>query len=77
LLRRILDKYCKNFYLLGKRSSRIGMRGKISLAAKYWCSLRHLKTDKTAREYCEWQEKDIEIEFGPKTLPAGLDRIGL
>jgi hypothetical protein len=52
------------------------MRGKIFLAAKYWCSLRNLKIDEMAREYYEWQEKDIEIELGTKTLPAGLDRIG-
>jgi hypothetical protein len=63
--------------MFGKRSSRIGMRGKIFLAAKYWCRLKHLKKDGTARQYYEWQEKDIENELGPKTLPTGLDRIGL
>jgi len=71
LPRRILKKYCKNFCMLGKRSSRIGMRGKIFLAAKYWCRLRHFKKDESARQYYEWQEKDIEIELGPKTLPGG------
>jgi len=77
LPRRILEKYCKNFYLLGKRSSRIGIRGKIFLAAKYWCRVRHLIKEKIARQDYGWQGKDIEIERGPKTLPAGLDRISL
>lgn len=58
--RTILEKYCKNFYMLGKRSSRIGMRGEIFLAAKYWCRVRHLKKDETARQYCDWQENVIE-----------------
>lgn len=77
LSRRILEKYYRYFYMLGKRSSRIGMRGKIFLAAKYWCRVRQLKKDETVRQYYEWQEKYIEIELGPKTLPVGLDRIGL
>ena len=77
LPRRILEKYCKNFYMLGKRSSRIGMSGKIFLAAKYWCRLRRLKKDERTRQYYEWQEKDIEIELGPKTLPVGLHGIDL
>jgi hypothetical protein len=29
--RRIFVKYCKNLYMLGKRSSRIGMRARYSL----------------------------------------------
>jgi len=58
--RRILEKYCKNFYVLGKRSSRIGMRGKIFLAEKYWCRVRHSEKEETARQYYDWQENDIE-----------------
>jgi hypothetical protein len=70
--RRILEKYCKSFYMLGTRSSRIGMREKIFLAAKCWCRMRHLNKDETARQYYEWHEMDIEIELGPKTLSAGV-----
>jgi hypothetical protein len=55
-----LREYCKNFYMLGKRSSRIGMRGKIFLAAKYWCRVGHLKKNETARQYYDWQENGIE-----------------
>ena len=47
-------KYFKNFYMLGKMSGRIGMRGKIFLAAKYWCRVRHLQKDETVR-----REKNI------------------
>jgi len=43
------QKYCKNFYMLGKGSSRIGMRRKIFLAAKCWRRVRQLKKDETGK----------------------------
>jgi len=43
------QKYFKNFYMLDEGCSRIGMRRKIFLSAKYWCRVRQLKKDETGK----------------------------